>query len=230
MPFDFGSLKKQRFRWAFGMIHVWEKYWRLMLGLSVKGYSLTFQQRWCFWCLGFQYLAEVPPFLFALLLVVPLLASFFGYHVSSPALIAALVGPLLLFVIASVRTVWALRETTRCTCSQAVGALIFSLSLSWTTARACVSACIHRKGVFLRTPKMHNRQKWQQALRITIQEMSLSLCFMCAAVFAARYRLAEQSPSPALLWLQACVYSLAVICALAAEGIWLLPRSLFGTY
>jgi cellulose synthase/poly-beta-1,6-N-acetylglucosamine synthase-like glycosyltransferase len=231
MPLDFGALKKQRFRWAFGTIQTLKKHWRLLLGLSEpSGYSLTLTQRWCFLVLSLQYLAEVPAFLFAFLLVMTVLLSVLGSPLVPPALSVALFGPLLLLVIANARTIWALRETTGCTRSQAIAALVFFLSLSWITARACFSAFVHRTGVFLRTPKLRGRQKWQQAVLICKEEIALSLLYLGTILLAVQHHWREQSASLVSLLLQAVICAGAVICAFASEGIGLFPRSLFGTY
>ncbi len=230
MPLNFGSLKKQRFRWAYGTIQIIKKHWRLMLGLPSNGVQrLSLKQRLCFWGLAMQYIAEVLPFAFALLLTVTVLASSLGWHTRSPALTAATIGPLLLFGVSCVRTMWALREVSHCTRSQALGALIFFLALSWITARACISACVRSKAPFLRTPKMQGVRRWQQAVHMTFQEIVLFLLLVCMALLAAMQHHAQLLPAAALLGLQAGIYGQAVLCALAAEGICLLPRRLLGS-
>jgi cellulose synthase/poly-beta-1,6-N-acetylglucosamine synthase-like glycosyltransferase len=229
MPFDFGSLKRQRFRWAFGTIHLLKKHWRPLLGLrSREGYHLSLRQRLCFFGLGLQYFIEVVSFMFALLLLINVLAPFAGWNVSLPVFKAAMIVPLLLTTSGFVRTIWALREATRCKLSQAVGAFIFFFALSWVTARACVSALFRRRGVFLRTPKVREGQKWQSALRMTTQEIFLAASFICVALFTC-YQHRVSTFSLMLLGLQAFIYGSAALCALAAEGIWLLPTWLLGT-
>ena len=222
MPFNFGSLKKQRFRWAFGNIHLLKKHWRLMLfGRDAKkGYQLNFKQRLCFCGIGSLYFAEVPAFISALLLMVTVFAAFLGWQIDFSLLNVALIGSLLLAGTAYTKTIWASKEATGCTYTQAIRAFIFSLALSWTTCIACLAAIVHRKGVFLRTPKVRSQQKWQQALQITSQEIVLSLGFLTIAMFATVH--SAMSPLVGtLLALQAGVYGSAVVCALAAEGIWL---------
>jgi cellulose synthase/poly-beta-1,6-N-acetylglucosamine synthase-like glycosyltransferase len=229
MPYDFRSLKRQRFRWAFGMIQCLKKHWRLLLGLpGPQGSSLTLAQRWCFLVLGLQYLAEVPPFLFAFLLVIVVLMSALGSPLTLPALSVALCAPLLLCVLTGARMTWALRETTCCTPAQAMGALVFSLSLSWITACACLAACIQRKGIFLRTPKSRGRQKWQRAGHACAQELVLSLGYLSMIMLAMHHHLLQQELLLVPFLLQAGMCMGAVICAFAAEGIWLLPRFCFG--
>src|SRR5436305_9747188 len=229
MPFDFNALKKQRFRWAFGMIQTLKKHWRLMLGLpSPEGYRLSLKQRLSFCGLGLQYFAEVPPLLLALLQVAIVLKYSLRGSIDASTLIIAVIGPIWLIGIAGVRTIWALREVTNCTRSQALGAFIFSLALSWTTAYACISACVSKKGVFLRTPKIHSQQKWQQAMRTTSQEIKLSLFFLSMAFIVLAYAF-MLFPIVILLLFQSGVYAQAVVCACAADGIWLLPRILFWT-
>ncbi len=231
MPLDFGSLKKQRFRWAFGMIQCFKKHWRLLLGFSdPSGYSLTFIQSVCFLFLCFQYLTDVLNFLFNFVIVMTVFLSSLDFPLVPPNLSVALCGPLLLLVIANARTIWALRETTRCTPAQAMGALVFSLSLSWITARGCFSACLRRKGVFWRTPKSRGRQQWQHVVLICEEEITLSLLYLGIIVLAVRHHVLQQNLSLAPLFLQACICAGAVICAFAAEGIWLLPRTFFRTY
>src|SRR5204863_5609939 len=121
---------------------------------------------------------------------------------------------------AHIKTIWASKEATGCTYTQAMRAFIFSLALSWTTCMACLAAIVRRKGVFLRTPKVRSQQKWQQALQITSQEIVLSLGFLTMAMFATVHS-ATGLLVGTLLALQAGVYGSAVVCALAAEGIWL---------
>ena len=230
LPFDFESLKKQRSRWASGMIQTLKKHWRPLIGFSTpETYSFTIRQRLCFLSMGCHYFAEVPPFLFALLLFISLLMSFFGGQslVGTPAI--SLGGLIVLLSIGGIRTIWALQETIGCPPSQAIGAFLFSLSLSWTTCCACLSACVSQKGVFLRTPKTRYQQSWQRAISIVRQELALCALFLSLYVFFAwrETSLYLLACSPFLI--QGCTYGLAEICALAADGIWLLPSSLFGS-
>jgi cellulose synthase/poly-beta-1,6-N-acetylglucosamine synthase-like glycosyltransferase len=229
MPFEFGALKRQRFRWAFGTAQLLKKHWRPLFGFpSKEGYRLTFGQRLCYYGLGFQYMIEVVSFLSALLLVVDVGLPYLGWNLTIPSLQTAVIVPFLLIAINLIRTVWGLREATSCKLAQAVGAFLFFFALSWVTFRACVAACIHQRGVFLRTPKVRESQKWQRALHITTQEITLSLFFLGVAILTIAHHPTSVLPI-GLLAFQACVYGMSSLCALAAEGVWLLPSWLLGT-
>ena len=229
MPFNFGALKKQRFRWVFGMLQLFKRHWRILLGLrSKEGYGLKLKQRLGFYGLGFQYLVEVPPFILAVLLVVNVFSLNLGWKMGFPPFQAAMMTPLLLTFMSFIRMFWSLKESTRCTFSQATGACIFFFSLSWITAHACLSALSHKRGVFLRTPKTRAGQKWQQALCTATLETLLALFCLGMALWAGLHYSTAILPI-VLLGLQALICGSSALCALAAEGIWLLPAWLFGT-
>ncbi len=229
MPFEFDALKKQRFRWAFGTIQLLLKHWKPLLGLSSpERLYLTPGQRLCYLGLGIQYLIEAISFFSTLLLVVAVSLPALGWHLFIPSLQLAILIPMLLLLTNFVRTVWGLREATGCKLSQATGAFLFFFALSWVTCRACISACLHKKGVFLRTPKVRESQKWRQAVRITAQETLLSMVFVVVAILTLVHDPANMLPA-GLLALQGMIYGMAPLCALAASGIWLLPSWLLGT-
>ncbi|WP_376794428.1 MMPL family transporter [Thermogemmatispora sp.] len=229
MPFDFEALKRQRFRWAFGTMQLLKKHWRPLLGLSSPArYHLTLTQRLSYLGIGFQYLIEVVSFFSTLLLAVTVAFSL----LEEPHVFAALqriwLIPLLLLLTRSSQMIWGLRETTGCRLSQAIGALLFFSALSWITCLACLTALCRQRGVFLRTPKLRQRQRWQRALRITAQEALLAAVFLGSTLIV-------RSLQPAnilvivLFLRQAFIYGMAPVCALAAEGVWLIPRSLLET-
>jgi cellulose synthase/poly-beta-1,6-N-acetylglucosamine synthase-like glycosyltransferase len=218
LALDFASLKKQRFRWAFGAMHVFKKHWRTLLGFpSKEGYRLTLCQRLCFFSYGAQYFLEVTTTLFAMLLLGTSLLDALTARTLLASLQETHAVALLLFVIFFLRTLWAIRAYTGCGVDQAAGAFLCMLSLSWITAHACLSGLIHQKGVFLRTPKKRQRSRWQQALRFSTQELVLACLFLCGALLTLRC--CPDAPlTVLLLGLQAGVYSSAVACAFAAEG------------
>jgi cellulose synthase/poly-beta-1,6-N-acetylglucosamine synthase-like glycosyltransferase len=228
MPFHFEALTKQRFRWAFGTIQLLKQHWRLLLGLPSEEGRLTLAQKVCYYGLGVQYMIEVVSFFSSCLLLGTVGLSLLGWNLHLPFLQMAVIIPVLLIAINLVRTVWGLHEVTHCKLSQAIGAFLFFFALSWVTARACLAACRYQRGVFLRTPKVRERQMWQRALRITAQESVLSLCFLGVAILAVLHHPAQALPI-GLLAFQAGVYGMSPCCALAAEGIWLLPSWLLGT-
>ncbi len=229
MPFTFEGLAKQRFRWAFGTAQLLKKHGKLLVGLaSSEGSALTVVQRLCFAGLIVQYVIEVVSFLSAMLLLGTAIGAALGFPLDLPLVQTMVILPVLLIVMNLVRTVWGLRAVTHCTRSQALGALLFCFALSWTTVRACVAALVHQRGVFLRTPKVREQKRWQRALRVTVQESLLGCCFLGMAVLTGREHPGDVLVM-GLLAYQAGIYAMAPLCALAAEGVWLVPPWLLGT-
>ncbi|MBX5457955.1 MAG: glycosyltransferase [Thermogemmatispora sp.] len=230
MPFEFDALKKQRFRWAFGTMQLLKKHWRPLLGLSSPGrYHLTLTQRLCYLGIGFQYLTEALTFCSTLLLGGAVgVSTLMGHHMLLPLPPIWLI-PVLLLLTTGIRTVWGLREATGCKPGQAIGALLFFYALSWVTCQACLTALFRQKGVFLRTPKIRpQHRRWQRALLVTAQETLLSAVLVGGALGMSLLQPASVL-AIVLFLLQGLIYGMAPVCALAAEGIWLIPRRLPGT-
>jgi hypothetical protein len=165
MPLDFSGLCKQRFRWALGMMHIYRKHRKLLLGAGSGERKLTLMQRLSFWGLANQYLTELVPVLSLCLFSVGVLV-----HESmgnGPVVQACLYLPALTCLLYLWTTVARMLVATRHSPSlfPIAGAMAVTFSLSWVTAWACVWGFASRKVVFLRTPKTLDNLGWLNAVR-----------------------------------------------------------------
>lgn len=91
--------------------------------------------------------------------------------------------PVALITTGLIRALWALRVLTHIGVRRAVLAFATWLSLSWTTALACLRGLVRRDGVFLRTPKWQSGGHLVEALRETRIETALAVGLACLAGF-----------------------------------------------
>jgi hypothetical protein len=100
-------------------------------------------------------------------------------------------------------------------------ALCFTLGLSWTTARACLTACIRQRGVFLRTPKKRDLWVRWNAFQSATQEsiLTISLLLMALATVLSSH---GGSALIGLLLYQAGIYGITPVVAFSHEhALWL---------
>lgn len=190
MPLDFDALKRQRFRWCFGGIQILRKHWHMLAPWAQRARQaddwaspgLTFAQRYHYLVGGVQWYSDTISFIFTSLL---LMTGWF-YLAGHPVVIPAVSGPLLalplsFWVSSLLRTLWALRATRRCSWGEAVGAVGILWSLGWVVTLASVQGAIHKRGVFLRTPKVGKAQFFR-AVRSTTIETALGVGCLALAV------------------------------------------------
>ncbi|WP_159030769.1 ATP-binding cassette domain-containing protein [Streptomyces sp. 769] len=187
MPLDFNGLRRQRFRWALGMMHIFRKHRRALLGLPDKGLRLTAAQRISFWGLANQYLTELAPLACAGLLAETLLPAHLDGGAGTQA--AARVIPAVVLVLyvwtAAVRMRLATANTPHAGPADVIGALIVNAALAPVTAWACLRAFTTRRAVFLRTPKSsRGRSPWQAARDARIETALAGLCLLLGAGLA----------------------------------------------
>ncbi|MFJ7209874.1 ATP-binding cassette domain-containing protein [Streptomyces sp. NPDC098789] len=211
MPFDFAALRQQRFRWAFGMIHVLRVHRRAFLYPSKENRSLSMVQRLSYVGLALQYLSELIP-----------LAGFAltALALAYPPAMPPPVGSVLLFSLclyvwaATIRMTLAVRGSKRHAICAILGGLAVHWAQSWTMSQACLSALVHRRAVFLRTPKTSSRCNVAEALKASRTESGLALTAGGLAIWAAM----EQAPLAAVTTgLAAIVYGCAPVVSLAYQ-------------
>ena len=96
---------------------------------------------------------------------------------------------------------------------------LLSLNSIYCTQNSGWRRLVHQKGVFLRTLKHKQQYRWQCALLGSWQELLLACLFLGGAILAWICHL--HAPMTALLLvLQTGIYTSAVLCAFAAEGVW----------
>jgi len=175
MPLDYGGLKKQRFRWAFGGMQLLRLHAGRLLNPWSRGH-LTPAQRFGFLSSGLQWLNDPATLIFTFLLMIGSGALIFG----RPFFIQPLSGSLflipLLFIAFSVtRFLWAFRVRVDCTIRDAWDALTILIGLTWVVALACFQGLVSRHGVFLRTPKQGVQPTFRDTLRVVKWEFGLSV-------------------------------------------------------
>ncbi|MFF4607537.1 ATP-binding cassette domain-containing protein [Streptomyces sp. NPDC001339] len=184
MPLDLGALRRQRFRWALGMMHILRKHRRALLGLPGDGLRLTAAQRTSFWGLANQYLTELAPLACAALLAAPLLPASLGGGRTGVLL------PVVMFALYVWTTVVRMRLAVSATPdarpTDVLGAMVANAALAPVTAWACLRALGTRHAVFLRTPKTTGSRNPWQAWRDARAETALfGACGLLAAGLAA---------------------------------------------
>lgn len=196
MPLEFDALKRQRFRWCFGGIQILRKHWPALAPWARRAKrqnlwevpGLTAAQRYHYLLGGLQWYGDTLTFTFTALLLVTGWLLELGYPVRLPVLGGPLlVMPILFWLTSLARTVWALRATRRCSWGEALGAAGIMWSLGWVVTLASIQGLIHKRGVFLRTPKA-GRAHLLNALRSTATETTLGLaCWALAALLVASH-------------------------------------------
>lgn len=157
MPLDYASLKRQRFRWAYGGVQILRKYWRELfwsLGSSIETKLKPVQRRdytieavhWVESCVNIV----CSIVLWATLLII------IGYRRSVSEIVPINLGilPVLTFAVQCVTFVTSLANRSGCTYAKAWGAYWILSSLTWTVSNACVLALQAKGTVFHRTPKI----------------------------------------------------------------------------
>jgi cellulose synthase/poly-beta-1,6-N-acetylglucosamine synthase-like glycosyltransferase len=215
MPLTFTALKKQRFRWCFGGIQILRTHWRSLLPWDRRRSNhLSFAQRIDYLLGGLQWFGDLAALLFTLILISSAALYLTTGDIALRALTGALVAvPVALIATGLLRALWALRSLTGISIRRAALALATWLSLSWTTALACLRGLTRRDGVFLRTPKWRSGGHLIEALRETRTETAfaagLALLSVGVGVAGGRWLLAALAgwqalafgTSPYMAWL-----------------------------
>jgi cellulose synthase/poly-beta-1,6-N-acetylglucosamine synthase-like glycosyltransferase len=182
MPLDYAGLKKQRFRWAFGGMQLLRMHARAIVDGRSAG-QLTVAQRWAYLSGGLQWLNDPLTMCFTLILLVAAGALTLGGSLYLQPLVGATVlVPPLLVLFGVMRFMWAFRARERCTWAEALDSFVVLLGLTWVVTLACVQGLTARKGVFLRTPKLSERPRLGESLRVVWLEGALAL--LCVAALA----------------------------------------------
>lgn len=184
MPLTFTSLKKQRFRWCFGGVQILRKHWRSLMPWDRDPTNrLSIVQRLDYLFGGLQWFGDLAGLAFTFLLVASAALLLVTGGIALRALTGALLFlPAALISIGLLRAMWALRALTRISARRAALAFATWLSLSWTTALACLRGLARRDGVFLRTPKWKSGGHLVEALRETRTETSLAVGLIALGV------------------------------------------------
>ena len=185
MPLDFDGLRRQRFRWAFGGVQILRRHLGVLVGL--KRSRLTRAQRYHYLVGGLGWFADPlgVGLAFFLLSTSPFLA------LGHPLLLRQLIGvllvlPIFLLVAGMLRLGWSIHAACGAPWRDTPLAAIVMLALSWTVARACVSALVMQRGVFLRTPKVRTPSRLGTAVLGTLPESLVAAA--CGAMAGATCR------------------------------------------
>lgn len=220
MPFDFDSLKKQRFRWAFGGIQIFRKHWRSLLPLwpRERGDRLTSAQRAWYLVAVCLWFGEPVQLAFAAFLFVGAVAYAFGLGIAArPLTEATLIFPLLFLLLGLVRFLWILRSALGLRLGEAVGAAVSMFSLSWVVAQAVLSASVRGDGVFLRTSKTRSSATLVRAIAASRWETAIALtCVFVGVAILSRGLFALGLALAILCFWQALIYGSAFVTSLSA--------------
>jgi cellulose synthase/poly-beta-1,6-N-acetylglucosamine synthase-like glycosyltransferase len=219
MPLDFDGLRRQRFRWAFGGVHILRRHFGLLIGARPS--KLSAGQR-------YHYLAGAVGWFadplgvglgFFLLFTSPFLI------VGHPLLMRQLVGlvlvlPIFLLISGVVRLLWSTHAAVGAPWRDVPLAAIVMLALSFTVARACLSALIVNRGVFLRTPKVRSPFRLGRAVLGTLPEsvVAVSAAALCGLMIVFAPTGLGIVCATLLVW-QALAWGSAPAASLLAQGI-----------
>jgi cellulose synthase/poly-beta-1,6-N-acetylglucosamine synthase-like glycosyltransferase len=192
MPLDFESLKKQRFRWAFGGVQVIKKHWwKLMPWAPWVDHNnrLTWTQRYVYLAAGLQWFNELLTFAFTAMVLVSAALTVTGHSAYlRPTTEAFVTLPIVLIGTNMLRATWGLRQALHLSWKRAAYALTLWFGLTWVVTLACIQAVVQRGGVFLRTPKAKTRAAWERALQVTSFETILGgLCIFAGIAAFLHY-------------------------------------------
>jgi cellulose synthase/poly-beta-1,6-N-acetylglucosamine synthase-like glycosyltransferase len=223
MPLDFDGLRRQRFRWAFGGVHILRRHFGLLLGTTPS--KLTLAQRYHYLLGGLGWFADA----FGVGLAVFLLLASPFLILGHPLLIRQLVGvvlvlPLFLLVSGLVRLLWSTHAVAGASWRDAPLAAMVMLALSLTVARACLSGLVVNRGVFLRTPKVRTPFRLGRAVLGTVPESAVAItCANLAVLMVVFVPTGLGLACAALLAWQVVAWGSAPAAALLAQGIALTP-------
>jgi len=223
MPLDFDGLRRQRFRWAFGGVHILRRHLGLLLGTSPS--KLTLGQRYHYLAGAMSWFADPlgVGLAFFLLFTSPFLA------LGHPLLMRQLVGvvlvlPVFLLLSGIVRLLWSTHAAAGAPWRDVPLAAMVMLALNFTVARACISALATNRGVFFRTPKVRTPFRLGRAVLGTLPESVVAAT--CASMVVP---VAVFGPpglglicAALLLW-QTIAWGSAPAAGLLAQGIALTP-------
>lgn len=156
MPLDYPSLRRQRYRWAFGGAQMFRKYLPLLLRSKegVEPLHLTRVQQYGFLCFFLNWFEAWTivgtTFLFWAVSLLYLCSENFG-HCPVPAACAAL--PILTFMTRCMVVIGSMMRRSRCSLIEACRAHLVLNSLNWIVACACFGGMRSRSVQFNRTPK-----------------------------------------------------------------------------
>lgn len=229
MPYTFEGLKKQRFRWCFGGIQILKKHWSALMpwarSLDPQNH-LTASQRYFYLVGGLQWFTDVMNLVFGVFLTLGAIASiFYGVFSVRPLTGPLLIMPAIFLFLHLWRFLWVLRRALNLSPRIALRSMYNFFSLGWAVTLACIQGLIHKKGVFLRTPKSRGHSRIWSALRVTQWESLIGLLFLGsgAAAFIARPELKTLWLGLLLAWqaslfLAAPYYSLLSVRVVPAQG------------
>ena len=223
MPLDFDGLRRQRFRWAFGGVQILRGHLWMLIGMARS--RLTLAQRYHYLAGALGWFADPLSvgLAFFLLFTSPFLA------LGHPLLLRQLIGvlivlPTFLLIAGIVRLGWSMRTACGAPWRDVPLAAMVMLALSFTVARACISALATRRGIFLRTPKVRAPSRLGRALLSTMPESVVAAACAAMAVPVAAFGPRGVGPVCAVLlaW-QAVAWGSAPAASLLAQGIALTP-------
>ena len=218
LPTTFEATKKQRFRWAFGGMQILKRYRRQLLPWSGSrhGVQLTFRQRFTYLMGLLGWFNDLLVLVFTGFLLLTTAAYAYGWQLPVRQLAEwILLIPLLSITTGILRVAWALRLSTGCSWRSGIGAFSSMLALSWTVARACLSALWNDKGTFLRTPKTGLESDLTRALKAASWESALGIILVAAIPLVLNVRMDREAILlAALLAWHALVYLSALRSAL----------------
>lgn len=188
MPFDFESLKKQRFRWCFGGIQILKKHWEALMPWAHwvdPENQMTAAQRYYYLFGGLGWFTDLFNLLFAFFLVLGAIFSLFPNSVQiRPLTSTILVVPAVFLLLHLVRFLWVLRNRLRISLGKAIATMYNFYGLGWAVTLACIQGLIQREGTFLRTPKSGGTSRFWHALQTTQWETFIGLVCVAAGLGA----------------------------------------------
>lgn len=184
MPLDFNGMRKQRFRWALGMIHIFRAHCKVLFGKQNEERRLTLSQRLSFWGLANQFLSELVPLACAVALALTaVLAATAGDRAGASGLLILPGAALTLHVWAAGIRAFLTTASSR-SWFPLFGSVIISFSISWIIAKACLCGFITTKAVFLRTPKVLHDQPWWAGIWAASAETALAVSISVLAIWS----------------------------------------------
>ncbi len=188
MPFDFESLKKQRYRWCFGGIQILKKHWEALMPWARwvdPQNKLTVSQRYYYLVGGLGWFTDLFNLVFAFFLVLGAAFSIFSSPVQiRPLTSTILVVPAVFLILHLIRFLWVLRERLRISLGMAIATMYNFFSLGWAVTLACIEGLIQKEGTFLRTPKSRATSRIGRAVQVTQWETAIGWICVTAGLTA----------------------------------------------
>ncbi|WP_057458488.1 glycosyltransferase family 2 protein [Pseudomonas syringae] len=210
IPDTFMDFKRQRYRWAYGLIQILKRHHRSLIGGTCK--SLTLPQRYHFIAGWTPWIAEGVNYLLAATIVLWSMLMIIQPDTLEPVPWIFSASLLLMFVAGVLKTLLIYQQLATTDNKYSLGAILASLSLYSTVGKAVLSGLFTSGLPFLRTPKQTAGYRNRQAILEIGRELSTAFFWWALIVMLC---VRKDNIDPDLRFWMAMLFAQSVPCLAA---------------